>query len=150
MIGIPPHEKGPFGAFFPASYPRLQPPERSKTENRQRTPPNPTLMAHKALKAHTSTHTAHKALKAQLPHIWRIGRLSRRTFTRSPTKQLGTACSTEILVIDGNPSDRRNDHRMRRSNALVDNYEGYDPSVTGFGVSVPSISSVFSFPLYAP
>jgi hypothetical protein len=52
------------------------PPQSSTHRSRKPAPthPKPTLMAHRALKAHTSTHTAHRALKAH-------------TSTRSPTKQ---------------------------------------------------------------
>jgi hypothetical protein len=71
MIGTPPLGKGPFSAFFRKPSPSAAP-QRSKTRKPTKTPPNPTLMAH-------------KALKAQLPHIRRIGRL-RRTLPPKPNQ----------------------------------------------------------------
>jgi hypothetical protein len=54
MIGIPPLEKGPF-ALFPGKPSSSAASQRSKTRKPAKQPPHLTLMAHKALKAHTST-----------------------------------------------------------------------------------------------
>src|SRR6202451_328539 len=58
-ISRPPWPYGTTAAPAPVSS-STPPPSRKPAP----TPPNPTLMAHKALKAHTSTQRAHRALKA--------------------------------------------------------------------------------------
>src|SRR5271156_387750 len=89
-IGIPPHEKGPFSAFFLGKSSRSADPPRSKTRKNQKTTARPTLMAHKALKAHTSTQRAHRALKAHTSTQRAHRALKAHTSTQTLAMQLRT------------------------------------------------------------
>jgi hypothetical protein len=76
------------------------------------TPPNPTLMAHKALKAHTSTQRAHRALKAHTSTQRAHRALKAHTSTQRAHKALKAHTSTR-----GRPTYRHPGHAGNRTGA---------------------------------